>query len=442
MSKEIHYCDKCGDIMQGKFDPQAQTMCLHCQGSAPGGASAPPSMPSMPTEEIGGSMTATLERSLEAPGEMSLEDVVGNEGLDLYSPDTVAIRKKADDQAKSSSGRLRFAENAGPAKPRTEPTPGGTLGGSLGAPAAASPTAQPAAAPNAGQTMHAQATTLAATAASATLATQGAVQATASQAPVLTPDGKWKLQCVHCQGRLAVPPVQRKSKLRCPRCSGEQALDPTGRLQGIKGGAKKQPVAGSPTVAHLDDSPAAPADFAPPPAQPAMTTPSNPALSGPVPAPPEPAAGSPAAVAAELAQSLYGPAAGDANPFPASPPPMAPLAESPSAFDLADPTSLAIGEEGYQANESDGLASALLGGDQAFTEEQLSATLGQVRSEEKGVPVENAILWIILTSLPSFVGLYAVSELAGPEVQNVIWNFGEGVQGVIQEVHRYLGKFF
>ncbi|MEM7168241.1 MAG: hypothetical protein AAF581_22530, partial [Planctomycetota bacterium] len=199
MSKEIHYCDKCGDIMQGNFDAASQTLCLHCQGGGPAPTSSmamPPSMPSMPTEEIGGSMTATLERSLEEPGgNMNLNEIVENEGLDLYSPDTVAVRKKAEE----TGSRLRFAEPGSVAKP------------------------QPNA--HADQTMAASASTLTSTVAAPTLGMQNA-----APAPTLTPEGKWKLECVHCSGRLAIPPVQRRSKLRCPRCSGEQAIDPSGTL--------------------------------------------------------------------------------------------------------------------------------------------------------------------------------------------------------------------
>ena len=35
MTQEIHYCDKCGDVMQGNFDAHAQALCMRCQGSRP-----------------------------------------------------------------------------------------------------------------------------------------------------------------------------------------------------------------------------------------------------------------------------------------------------------------------------------------------------------------------------------------------------------------------
>lgn len=527
---DIRYCDECGDIIQAPGSPVTvgnQIMCPACAGAAPVDAVAqkPPRATKAKTED--------LSAGVDEIPQFTLTSVMKDEGLDLFSSDTIALRKQASQKSES---RLKLMDES-PSKaeiPAARPhdpnaatqihTPPSSSGG-MTAPASAPMDApagmqtqdmsdpdlmkalaaldersKPAAAPTRPASSAPQPTAQAAPQAAA----PAPKQTVAPPAPVTVSGDRWTINCQHCQAQLSIKPVAQRSRMRCPRCNGQQVLDPAGTVQAV---LTKQPAAPqSQQIAQIDMSapppPSMPMDQtiqmqAPasgPQTAPADTGPAtmnmNPAAAAPSPeygfAPASEQEESPTAIVAKLAgmargadepgalhppamptdatinlsaaqaqsaqpQSTMGtPAMGHPGSLPidstiqmspqtAAPDPQAAqmghapataVAEPPRSFPVAPPQTAASPEAAAMHAQFTPEAPARAASAPAPT----VAPAG--RASATPVPSESAILWILVASLPTFAGLYLVSELSGEGIHNILQACGESVAATLE---RFLG---
>lgn len=164
---ELRYCEACGDVIRVETDeplsPTAQFICDRCK--AAGGRATP--VETAP----GGAMHPS--------GSMNLGELAGDQKLDLFSPDTIAVRKKRFEEevaaVDSKGSHLRFAKPGEPGSQRVHPS-----------------------APGAG--------------------------------PLAKSAQKLLFRCLHCRSTLSIRPVEKTSKLTCPHCGGAIYVTPAGKL--------------------------------------------------------------------------------------------------------------------------------------------------------------------------------------------------------------------
>ena len=181
---ELRYCEECGDVIQVETSEPAKVVdhfvCERCQSGA--GSPRPEAAPS---------------------GDMEAQS------LNLFSPETIAIRKKKIDEdttKKPKSSRLRLVK-ANPDEPESRPADPPLSAPQPASPAPSAPMAappQPAAAAVPGST-------------------RGSATPAKSARRIL-------FRCLHCRSTLSIRPVEKTSKLTCPHCTNVIYVTPTGRL--------------------------------------------------------------------------------------------------------------------------------------------------------------------------------------------------------------------
>ncbi|MGE3166531.1 MAG: hypothetical protein AB7O52_16645 [Planctomycetota bacterium] len=223
---DIRYCDQCGDIIQGGAPASlgSKVLCTSCSGSkaAAQPLTARPSSQRTKTEE--------MRPPVDEIPQFTLSSVMRDDGLDLFSPDTIALRKQQRPPKGASKLKL-LDESQDEAKSAPMHT-GSVHVGQARPSAAAAPAADPV-----------------------------------SQ--------RWTVHCGHCQAQLSIKPVSQRSRMRCPRCGGQQILDPAGTLQPI---VAPQAAPQQQQVAQFDLGAAAPA--ARPPQGPSTQQYAHPASAG------------------------------------------------------------------------------------------------------------------------------------------------------------------
>jgi hypothetical protein len=189
---ELRYCEECGDVIQVETsEPVALSdhfVCERCKSGA-----------SEPRGE------ATPKEDLQA------------QSLNLFSPETIAIRRKKVDEEptakKPKSSRLKLVKaNPGDTETRaaeTDRAPAPPVAGA--SPAAAAPLPSAASLP----------------------AAQSAPAAPAGSAGSAAPAKSARrilFRCLHCRSTLSIRPVEKTSKLTCPHCTNVIYVTPSGRL--------------------------------------------------------------------------------------------------------------------------------------------------------------------------------------------------------------------
>lgn len=466
---DIRYCDQCGDIIQGDGGSAkvgGQIICSRCDGGAPQGNV-------IPMQESAPKNARPQKEATDEIPEFTLSSVLHDEGLELFSSDTLAIRKqkpaKEKDSKKKTATRLKLVED--------EPMVTQQIPSFAQPPDAPTPAADPAA-----------------------LANEQTMRIT-SPDPSLANADRWSVECQHCHGKLAIKPVQKRSKLRCPRCGGMQILDPSGSIHRIKEKSSAPPA--QTQVAHFDLG----LDLTQQPQQPSYSTQARspqpePQAQAPAPAPapaPTPAPApvsqeeehevyeeeSPTQIVAKLAGLVRGetpesittahapaapppPAQGPIDPFnaPAQAPPAAAFNPSPpeasQSFESSTATATAP-EPTLQmpapVQEPSGELEAApktpfqppkRAAENESAWEQVSgaltpAALDPVDLEPEPINEmrsESMVLWIMIAGLPTFVALYLVSNLTSPETHQALHSHGTAAQQALEWLFSSLRGLF
>src|SRR5688572_11689307 len=180
---ELRYCEECGDVIQVETSTPGNIsdhfVCERCKS----GAGAP------------------------RPEAAASEDVQAG-SLNLFSPETIAIRKKKIDEdtasKKPKSSRLKLVKANEEAEPRLATDPPRATVPPVASPAPVADPPQPAAEPVPGSTT-------------------GSASPAKSARRIL-------FRCLHCRSTLSIRPVEKTSKLTCPHCTNVIYVTPTGRL--------------------------------------------------------------------------------------------------------------------------------------------------------------------------------------------------------------------
>ncbi len=528
---DFQYCDRCGEMMSAENnDPslRGEVLCNACRSSgdaanapAEAGAVAPTPNPDVATAPDPLNAPHPEPAPPTADERLTLSGVMQNEGLDLFSHDTIAMRKKEGPE-KDAPAPSPGATNPGSTNPQLQMNIEDALGdpmgegstsvpagpdrpiplsemGSLdlppldpssqqndmtmtGAPGVAPPSVTmldtpDGATPTATQTATtpAPAPTPAPTQAPAPAVKAGdeffdnpgatavapapAAEAPAGQAPVQndatntarpsSSGDRWRVDCVHCSAKLALPVVNQKSKLRCPRCTQVLVIMPTGEVRGARTQGSLAIPKGSEAFAQFDMGSTVTRRKEKP--NPGVMPPITPPGLEPQPesAPPAPAADamsfeqfSAATDAVEQVSKIVRPddpkqalPAGHGiyvEPKPEPAPgatPTSPVPAPSPAHELQSVATEPVAEEHDHA-------AALLGS----KEPPVKMPSPKRPRAATTVPVDNMVLWILIAAVPTFVGLMLASDIVSPRVEAICETIGAGVKQAAQGFYEMLGK--
>lgn len=392
---DIRYCDHCGDVVQnqlGATTNQGTVQCGRCAARAASKDLKDVCGSVLVTEEIGRSSISAPEVT-EEMSHFTMTSVMDEEGLDLYSPETISLRKKSGARAPHSA---ELDLGAG--------VPSRAIAG------------RPTQTPDI-QKAH-------------TLQIPGGSRAQSGQA---AGQDRWRIECLHCQSQLTVRPVAQRSRMRCPRCTQQLILDTDATVRSLTSpaGATASPQ----TVASFDlgaganaktqpfVNPAATAHVAQHVAEAARQ------VRGARPSPAQPAAG-------------LRPAAVERPAVVATPSESAFLAKA----HLGEPSRANALLGGSPATALDEAVPAPLGPamDEA-TPHPATAAAAPARSatsKHRRTPVESMVMWLLIASVPTLTGLYLASELAGTQVQDLLAAMGSAVEETVGALIRKLAAYF